>query len=214
MRGLLVCSCASFVADAVRLACPPDPALGASVEFDFTQGASSMWTPTGGTPTYDSTGVSFSVSSTEKAPQLNSNFFIMFGKVEVTMQVAPGAGVCSAFVMQSDCLDELDWEFTLSAPGQGQMNYFRKQQEGSDTNTPTAGALTGLHTYGYHWTSTQIDWTFDGNVVRTLTAAAAGASYPQTPMQIKIGAWAPGDPSNAPGTICESPDVGRVCRPC
>jgi beta-glucanase (GH16 family) len=40
-------------------------------------------------------------------------------------------------------------------------------------------------------------------VVRTLDYAAAvdGTNFPQTPMRIKIGIWAGGDPNNAEGTI-------------
>ena len=36
---------------------------------------------------------------------------------------------------------------------------------------------------------------------RAMTAASAGDEYPQTPMQVKFGAWSAGDPANEPGTI-------------
>ena len=43
----------------------------------------------------------------------------------------------------------------------------------------------------------------DDKVVRTLQFADAngGSNYPQTPMNVRIGIWAGGDPNNAEGTI-------------
>jgi hypothetical protein len=43
----------------------------------------------------------------------------------------------------------------------------------------------------------------DDKVVRTLQFADAngGSNYPQTPMNVRIGIWAGGDPTNAEGTI-------------
>ena len=52
------------------------------------------------------------------------------------------------------------------------------------------------------WSASQIVWQIDGVTVRVLTAANAEPNqYPQTPMQVKVGSWSGGDPSNAPGTI-------------
>ena len=49
----------------------------------------------------------------------------------------------------------------------------------------------------------RIQWLLDGDVVRTLKYADAlnGKNYPQTPMRIRIGIWAGGDPDNSEGTI-------------
>lgn len=60
-----------------------------------------------------------------------------------------------------------------------------------------------FHTYTVDWTSSRIEWILDGEVVRTLEYADAlsGKNYPQTPMRIKIGIWAGGDPDNSEGTI-------------
>jgi beta-glucanase (GH16 family) len=60
-----------------------------------------------------------------------------------------------------------------------------------------------FHTYSIDWTSERIEWLLDGDVVRTLEYADAldGANYPQTPMRIRIGIWAGGDPDNSEGTI-------------
>lgn len=62
---------------------------------------------------------------------------------------------------------------------------------------------TTFHTYSVDWTSSRIEWLLDGEVVRTLEYADAlsGKNFPQTPMRIRIGIWAGGDPDNSEGTI-------------
>jgi beta-glucanase (GH16 family) len=62
---------------------------------------------------------------------------------------------------------------------------------------------TTFHTYSIDWTEKRINWLLDGAVVRTLTYddALSGKNYPQTPMRIRIGIWAGGDPDNSEGTI-------------
>lgn len=64
-----------------------------------------------------------------------------------------------------------------------------------------AGSQTGFKTYSIEWTPEQIVWQIDGKTLRTLEPANAENQYPQTPMQIKFGSWAGGDPANPPGTI-------------
>ncbi|KAF2005857.1 glycoside hydrolase family 16 protein [Amniculicola lignicola CBS 123094] len=185
-----------------RSDCPPDSALGRTVNIDFTS-QSDSFTPQG-SPTYDSNGVSFTVAKSGDSPQLTSKWYIMFGKVSVQLKAAPGAGIVSSFVMQSDTLDEIDWEWLGADPNQVQSNYFGKGQ----TTTYNRGAFhadpgsqSGFKTYTIEWTSTQIVWQIDGVTVRTLEPANADNQYPQTPMQVKLGAWSGGDPANAPGTI-------------
>jgi hypothetical protein len=186
----------------LRSDCPPDSALGKTVNIDFSS-ESDSFTPQGN-PTYSKDGVSFSVGKSGDAPQLTSKWYIMFGKVDVSIKAAPGAGIVSSFVMQSDTLDEIDWEWLGASPDQVQTNFFGKGQ----TTTYNRGAFhadpgsqTGFKTYSIEWTPTQIVWQIDGQTVRTLEPANAENQYPQTPMQIKVGAWSGGDPANAPGTI-------------
>jgi beta-glucanase (GH16 family) len=129
----------------------------------------------------------------------------MFGHVEFVVKAAPGAGVVSSAVLQSDCLDEIDWEWLGGDNGQVQSNYFGK----GITTTYNRGAYhaapgnhDGFKTYTIDWTSEQIVWQIDGVTVRALSQSnAAEGQYPQTPMMVKVGAWSGGDPGNAPGTI-------------
>lgn len=60
-----------------------------------------------------------------------------------------------------------------------------------------------VHTYSVDWTKESIVWAIDGTAVRTLNYADAngGTNFPQTPMNVRLGIWAGGDPDNNEGTI-------------
>ncbi|CAG9971708.1 unnamed protein product [Clonostachys byssicola] len=186
--------------------CPADTALGMTINVDFTQGAVNSFAASG-SPTYDKTnGVSFTVSKGGDAPQLQSLFYIMFGRVEVTMKAAPGAGIVSSLVLESDVLDEIDIEWLGSDANEVQSNYFGKGQVTS-YNRGQFHDLTGTQskwiTYTVDWTKDKIVWMADGTILRSLTESQAETGqYPQTPMRVKLGAWAGGDPNyNAAGTV-------------
>ncbi|MCJ1469478.1 hypothetical protein MMC07_008111 [Pseudocyphellaria aurata] len=128
----------------------------------------------------------------------------MFGHVDFVLKPAPGAGIVSSAVLQSDDLDEIDWEWLGADNSQVQSNYFGKGQ----TTTYNRGAFhadlnnqASFKKYSIDWTAEAISWQIDGATVRTLTPGAASGQYPQTPMTIKIGAWSGGDSANPQGTI-------------
>lgn len=182
--------------------CPADSALGRHVDISFTSASDSFSSV--GNAQYGSNGVSLTVAKAGDAPTITSKWYIMFGQVDAYIKAAPGAGIVSSFVMQSDDLDEIDWEWLGADNTQVQSNYFGKGQ----TTTYNRGAFHAdagnqgtFKKYTVIWTSTQIVWQIDGATVRVLNAADAQGQFPQTPMQIKLGAWSGGDPSNAPGTI-------------
>lgn len=186
----------------LRSDCPPDSALGRTVNIDL-QSASDSFTPQG-SPTYGKDGVSFTVAKSGDSPQLTSKWYIMFGRVEISIQAAPGAGIVSSFVLQSDTLDEIDWEWLGADPDKVQTNYFGKGQTTSYNRGafhPDAGSQTSWKKYTIDWTPDQIVWQIDGQTVRTLEPANANGQYPQSPMQVKFGAWSGGDSANAAGTI-------------
>jgi beta-glucanase (GH16 family) len=108
-------------------------------------------------------------------------------------------------VLQSDDLDEIDMEWLGADGTEVQTNYFGK----GDVTTynrgafnPAANNQNEFITYTIDWTAEQVVWSVGGSTVRVLTPATADANqYPQTPMQVKFGAWSGGDSSNAAGTI-------------
>ncbi|KAK5168719.1 transglycosylase [Saxophila tyrrhenica] len=183
--------------------CPSNPALGRSISVDFTAGASKEFTAEGN-PTYGSDGVSFTVSAGGDAPQLHSNWYIMFGKYEITMKAAPGAGIVSSSVLQSDDLDEIDWEWLGAQNDEVQTNYFGKGQTTTYDRATVVDADNtqgDFHTYTVEWTEEQIVWQVDGQTSRVLKASDANGQFPQTPCQIRFGSWSGGDSSNPQGTV-------------
>ncbi|KAK7744144.1 transglycosylase [Cytospora paraplurivora] len=187
----------------VLTTCDPDEALGMAIDVDFTQGAVNSFTSSGGTPTYGSDGVTFTITKEGDAPQLNSVFYIMFGKVEITLKSAPGTGIVTSVVMQSDDLDEIDVELLGTDSSQVQLMYFGRGNQ-ADNALAYADAPNNqdtFTTYAMDWSSERIAWSVGGEVVRVLESTTYPDKYPQTPMQIKFGIWAGGDSNNAAGTI-------------
>lgn len=174
-----------------------------AIDVDFTQGEVNSFTSSGGTPTYGSDGVTFTISEEGDAPQLNSIFYIMFGKVEITLKCASGTGIVTSVVMQSDDLDEIDMEFLGVDDTQVQLMYFGKGNQADDAlvYADAPDNQEDFVTYTMDWSSDRIAWSVDGTVVRVLESTDQPDYYPQTPMQIKFGIWAGGDPDNASGTI-------------
>lgn len=177
-----------------------------TINVDFTKGAVNSFSASG-TPSYSSdNGAAFTVSQGGDAPQLGSLFYIMFGRVEITMKAAHGAGIVSSLVLESDTLDEIDIEWLGADAGEIQTNYFGKGQTTTYNRGQfheVAGTQSEWITYTVDWTQDEIVWMAGGTVVRTLKASEAEqGQYPQTPMQVKFGAWAGGDPNfNPSGTV-------------
>ena len=185
--------------------CDPVPALGGSLNTDFTTGASSRYDPTLAVNkiSYGDNGVDFEISASGDNPSIDSDFYIMFGHIEFVAQAAPGVGIVSSMVLISDDNDEIDIEWLGGDGTQVQSNYFSK----GDTSTYDRGAFheiaspqTNFYTYAIDWTSERTIWYVNGAPVRTLTNPGTGY-YPQSPMKVRFGSWAGGDSSNAPGTI-------------
>jgi beta-glucanase (GH16 family) len=188
--------------------CKPDPAVGGTITVDFTQGPNDLFDVAAGTTlTYDKQkGAVFTIAKDGQAPTITSKKYIFFGRVEVECLASSGTGIVTSSVLQSDDLDEIDWEWLGGDTAQVQTNYFSK----GDTTTydrggysPAANPQTAWHTYTIDWTPEKVDWIIDGKTVRTLTYAAAkgGSTFPQTPMQIKLGTWVGGAKSAPKGTV-------------
>ncbi|RDW60777.1 concanavalin A-like lectin [Coleophoma cylindrospora] len=187
--------------------CPSDAALGKTVTIDFTQGNSSYFTEESGTTvTYGDNGAEFILESDGLAKTVVSTKYIMFGRVNVTMKAAPGTGVISCLVMESDDLDEIDWEWLGGNTTVVESNYFGKGNTTS-YNRAIYHAVNDpqdeWHMYTIDWTSARTNWYIDSVLVRTLLYADAldGANYPQTPMNIKLGIWDGGAADESTGTV-------------
>ena len=186
--------------------CPADKALGTSQSWDFTQGASDDFPPSFKPHriTYsEDMGASLAVVEQGDNPTIMSDFYIMFGRVEAVIQAAPGQGITSSLVLQSDDLDEIDIEWIGGDANNVQTNFY---VQGNTTTFdrgaihPVANSNSEFHTYAVEWTKDELTWFVDGEAVRTVPSTFE-QGYPQSPMNVRIGVWAGGDPTNSPGVI-------------
>lgn len=79
--------------------CPSNPALGSgNATFDFTTSTahSDVWNLTAGVIEYGTDGAEFLITQKGDAPTIQSNFYILFGELEVWMKAASGQGVVSS----------------------------------------------------------------------------------------------------------------------
>ncbi|KAF2418753.1 concanavalin A-like lectin/glucanase [Tothia fuscella] len=191
-----------------KTGCPSKPGLTQEYSVDFRKGAESFkeWTTTSGVVKPVTDGAEFKIEKIGDGPTIQSNFYMFFGYAEVVMKSAPGAGIVSSFVMQSDDLDEIDWEWIGSDTVRSQSNYFGK----GNTTTydrgqfhPVSAPEATFTKYAVNWTAESTTWLINDAPIRTLNFADAngGQNYPQTPMNIRIGNWVAGAPGNSPGTI-------------
>lgn len=187
--------------------CDSDAGLDQSTySVDFTAGASDDWSMTYGDDTYDSTnGLAFTITESGDAPTMQSSFYFFFGTLEAWVKAAPGTGIVSCVILESDDLDEIDWEWVGGDTDQVQTNYFGKGNTTSydrGTYQDAADCQTTWHNYTLEWTSAYTTWWIDGEAVRTLeySDAVYGTNYPQTPMRVKLGSWSASD-SGSEGTI-------------
>ncbi|PKY09194.1 hypothetical protein P168DRAFT_315214 [Aspergillus campestris IBT 28561] len=195
--------------DPLKKTCPNDKGLDtSSYEADFTKGESALdkWKTQSKSINFGDQGMELTIDKQGDHPTVATEFYIFFGKVEVEMKAAPGTGIVSTIVLESDVLDEIDWETLGGDTTQIQTNYFGKGDHSSydrgsfaDVDRPQET----FHTYTVEYNKDAMTWSIDGNVIRTVAFqdAKGGSRFPQTPMRVKIGTWAGGDPDNDPGTI-------------
>ncbi|KAK1723084.1 concanavalin A-like lectin/glucanase domain-containing protein [Colletotrichum acutatum] len=193
--------------------CPANTAFGGEASYDFRTSKNmndleSFFIVDGGikyNPKVLSfsadTGCEMTIFEESNAPTLTSKNYLFFGKVEVELQAAPGRGIVTSIVLQSDALDEIDWEFVGADQTHVQTNFYAL---GVNDYTRARyyevpfNPMTSFHTYTIEWTKESIVFSIDGKVYRTATPAEG--NYPQTPMQLKLGTWV-GGKGTAQGTI-------------
>ncbi|KAI0400861.1 concanavalin A-like lectin/glucanase domain-containing protein [Xylaria palmicola] len=162
-------------------------------------------------------GAEFAYAKGDDAPNMWTDFYMLGGRYDVEMQVAPGQGIISSSVLLSDIEDEIDWEFSGNQHGQKpflppdgkwttQTNIFTRGQmwEGAAAyNKGVSNPTTQFHTYSVEWDENHVNWYVDNQIVRSVQASTipSGFTFPQTPMKLQLGAWGGGDPDNNKWTI-------------
>lgn len=189
--------------------CPLDTALGvANYTINFVESIMSdtVWNATAGSVNYGNDGAEFTINQRGDSPTIQTNFYIFGGQVEVIMKAASGQGIISSVVLESDDLDEVDWEFMGGNHTHVETNYFGKGNTTLYNRAiyyPVSTPQDTFHNYTTDWSEGKIDWYIDGQIVRTLEAdqANGGYDFPQTPMNLRLGIWAGGDSKLPNGTI-------------
>ena len=67
------------------------------------------WKTTAGKVNFGDNGAEFTIAKKGDAPTIQTEGYLFFGRVDVKMKIAPGTGIVSSIVLQSDDLDEIDW---------------------------------------------------------------------------------------------------------
>lgn len=187
--------------------CPADPAFGTEHTWYLNSSLNdNIWEVTTGELDYTDDGAEFSIKERLQSPTLQSKFYIFFGTVESHVKMAKGGGIITSVVLQSDDLDEIDWEWVGYNTTGVQSNYYGK---GNDSSYDRGGyhyvpnADTEFHNYTTYWTQEKIEWWIDSELVRTLNCedALEGKNFPQTPSNVRFGIWPAGDKKNPQGTI-------------
>lgn len=104
----------------MKKTCPANPGSTESdLKFDFTQSSAlDKWTTTAGKVDIGSDGAAFTINQKGDAPTIQTDFYFFYGEITVEMKTAPGQGIVSSIVLESDDLDEVDWVCISSFPQQ------------------------------------------------------------------------------------------------
>ena len=108
--------------------CSADIALGTTYTQNFTSSAADnkIWNLTAGNVDWTSDGAEFTINGKGDSPTIQSLFYIFFGRVTTIMKAAKGTGIVSSIVLESDDLDEVDWEFIGGNSTYAETNFFGK----------------------------------------------------------------------------------------
>lgn len=193
--------------------CPNMQALGSNATFNFIKTGipsnDKVWRKqnNGKIDWAEKDGATFTIERSGDSPMVQSRFYMLFGRLEVVMKAAKGRGIVSSAILQSEALDEIDWEFLGTNTTHALTNYFGKGNTTSfdrGKEFPMAAPQDEFHNYTIDWTKERIQWWLDDKLLRTLVPSEAlnGKNYPQTPMNVRLGMWAGGDSrNNAAGVV-------------
>jgi len=97
--------------------------------FNESSAVTDSFNITNGALVYGTDGTQFVINKKGESPTIQSKFYIFFGSVSVVMKAATGQGIISSIVLESDDLDEVDWEFMGGNGTHAETNYFGKGKD-------------------------------------------------------------------------------------
>lgn len=154
--------------------CPPVPALGETVHIDLRKQSLGNYIVKGNGPLdWDLTGngLVLLVTRESSTPSVKVPKHIFFGRVDVEMRSAPGAGIVTFLTLDSPDGDNVgfewmganDEEVKTTTLSKGRISPHKYMQY-----HPIEASSTNFHTYSFLWGTRSLQWFVDGNVVRTL----------------------------------------------
>jgi len=179
------------------------------IEYYLGDANKANWQATGRPVIYDDSALLLTMAPDTVGTLLASTHYVWYGKISATMTTSRGAGVVTAFIMMSDVLDEIDFEFVGVDIEHAQSNYYYQgilDYTHSD-NLTVGNTYEEVHTYTIDWKPDSLTWLVDGKAMRTLTKkqtwndTANRYDYPQTPSRVMLSLWPAGLPKNGQGTI-------------
>ncbi|KAI2782976.1 concanavalin A-like lectin/glucanase domain-containing protein [Daldinia loculata] len=188
------------------------------IDFTKQKGPPSDWTVANSeVVNFTSNGAELSYAKKGDAPNMWTDFYMLGGRYDVEMKIAPGQGVISSAALWSDTQDEIDFEFSGNQFGQTPFPP-RDGMWAFETNIFTQGKMWDgaatyqkdsykpaeqFHKYSVEWDEDHMNWYVDDKVVRSVLAkdTPKGFAFPQSPMKLQLGVWGGGDPSNNHWTI-------------
>ncbi|KAI5863271.1 glycoside hydrolase family 16 protein [Durotheca rogersii] len=201
--------------------CPPKKGLAdESYYIDFTKQVRPPpgWTiPNDQAVNFTTEGAAFTYAKKGDAPSMSTDFYVLGGRYDVELKIAPGQGVISSVSLWSDTQDEVDWEFSGNQHGEKpfpprdgkwtvETNVFAqgKMWDGAAAYQKDAyKPAEQFHKYSVEWDESRIDWYVDDRIVRSARAEDVPSEFvfPQSPMKLQLGVWGGGDPDNSDWTI-------------
>lgn len=128
--------------------------------------------------------------------QLQNNKWFGYGRFEIVMQVAAGAGLISAFYLYTgrqfgDTHEELDIEILGKDSSKVQFNRFRDGKQYKDHPWMDLGidSAAAPHLYAFEWSEDSISWYVGDRLMFWLDGAE---QMPRPPMKIYVDLWAGG----------------------
>ncbi|ODQ79978.1 glycoside hydrolase family 16 protein [Babjeviella inositovora NRRL Y-12698] len=140
---------------------------------------------------------------------ISSTHYMWYGKVSATVKSSHLQGVVTAFILFSNAKDEFDYEFVGADLEKVQTNYYYQGVLNftNSQNVTVDDTFDNYHTYEFEWTESQMSWSVDGVVSRTLKKSDTWNVvnktyfYPQTPARVQFSLWPGGAASNPIGTV-------------
>ncbi|KAL9027347.1 MAG: hypothetical protein Q9196_004118 [Gyalolechia fulgens] len=141
---------------------------------------------------------------------LASTTYVWYGKISAEMKSSRGQGVVTAFILMSDVKDEIDFEWVGTDLQNAQSNFYFQGIPDYDNGknlSVKSSTFDDYHTYEIDWQPTQLTWSIDGSILRTVKRSDTWNTttnqyhYPQTPARVQLSLWPAGSPKNGQGTI-------------